>query len=164
MPKKVIVDAINAQISMEMNAAHTYLSMSVYLAGQDLPGFARWMRVQHQEEVAHAMRLFDYLLDVGGVPEVPAVKRPLKTWKSPKAVMEESLKQEKSVTKAINSLYALSLKEKDYPTQLQLQWFINEQVEEERTFSDIIAKMEMAGDSGQALLLMDRELGARSSG
>ena len=163
MPKKAIVDAINAQIGREFNAAYLYLSMSTYFEGQTLPGFAQWMRIQSQEEAEHALRMYDYLHEVGATPELAAIKKPAKSWANPKAVMEESLRQEQAVTKAISDLYALALKEKDYPTQLHLQWFINEQVEEEKTIGDIIGKMELAGDSGHSMLYIDRELGARTS-
>ena len=163
MPKKSIVDAINTQIGREFTAAYLYLSMSNYFVGQNLPGFARWMRLQYHEEAGHALRLYDYLHEVGATPELGSIRKPAKSWANPKAVMKESLRQEQAVTKAINDLYALALKEKDYPTQLHLQWFINEQVEEEKTLGDIIAQMELAGDSGHSLLLIDRELGARAS-
>ena len=164
MPKKTIVDAINAQINREFNAAYFYLSMSAHFENQNLPGFARWMRLQHDEEVSHAMRFFDFLYDIGGSVTLQAVKKPTATWSSAKAVIRDALKHEKGVSKAINDLYALALKEKDYPAQVHLQWFVTEQVEEEKAVGDILAKMERAGDSGHALLLMDRELGARANG
>ncbi len=164
MPKKTIVDAINAQISREFNAAYLYLSMSAHFESQNLSGFARWMRLQHDEEVGHAMRLFGFLYDIGGSVTLQAIKKPTATWSSAKAVMQDALKHEKAVTKAVNDIYALAVKEKDYPALVNLQWFVNEQVEEEKTLGDILAKMKLAGDSGHALLLMDRELGARASG
>jgi ferritin len=164
MPKKTIVDAINAQISREFNAAYLYLSMSAHFESQNLAGFARWFRLQHEEEMGHAMRLFDFLYDIGGSVRLQAIKKPAGTWSSAKAVMQDALKHEKGVSKTVNELYALAVREKDYPTQVHLQWFVNEQVEEEKTLGDILAKMKLAGDSGHALLLMDRELGARANG
>ena len=163
MPKKTIVDAINAQINREFNASYLYLSMSAHFESQNLSGFARWFRLQHKEEVGHAMRLFDFLHVVGGSVTLQAVKKPTARWSSAKAVMQDALKHEKVVTKAVNDIYALAVKEKDYPTQVHFQWFVKEQVEEEKTLGGIIAKMNLAGDSGQALLLMDRELGARGN-
>jgi len=162
MAKKTIVDAINAQVGREFQAAYLYLSMSAYFDGQNLPGFAHWMRLQYQEELGHALRLFDYLGAIGEVPELQAVKKPTKEWKSPLAAVQDALKHERAVTKAINALYQLAAQEKDYPTTLHLQWFVTEQLEEEKTFNDLIARMKMAGTSGTALLLVDREVGART--
>ncbi len=163
MAKKSVSQAINDQMAREFAAAYQYLSMAAYFEQQNLPGFAHWMRMQNQEEVDHAMRLFQYLLDRGDSVELHAIAKPPSSWASPLAVMEASLKYEKQVTVAIHKLYALAAEENDYPTQLQLQWFIAEQQEEEKTFGDLIARMKLAGDSGPALLLMDRELGARAA-
>ena len=109
--------------------------MSAYFDGQNLPGFAHWMRLQYQEELGHALRLFDYLVEIGETPELQAIRKPTKVWKSPLAVIQDSLKREQAVTKAINDLYQLAAKEKDYPTTLHLQWFVTEQLEEEKTFN-----------------------------
>lgn len=161
MPAKNVISGINDQIGMEFGAAYLYLSMSAYLADQNLPGFAAWMRMQYQEEVSHAMRLFDFLIDAGEKPEVPAVAKPAASFKGPLDVMKKALAHERKVTASITKLYEMAIKEKNYPAQLMLQWFIGEQQEEERTAGDIIAKLELAGDSGPAMLMMDREMGSR---
>ena len=163
MPATNIVKAINDQIAMELGAAHTYLSMSAYLDGENLPGFASWMRSQYEEELTHALRLFDFLLEIGEKVELQQVAKPAATFKGPLDVMKKALGHEQKVTKSINKLYEIALKEKHYTAQLMLQWFINEQLEEEKTVGDIIAQLELVGNNGPALLMMDRELGGRGS-
>jgi ferritin len=161
MSDKSVLAGINEQVAKEFGAAYLYLAMTAYFEGENLRGFAHWMRLQHQEEIEHAMRLFDYLIDRGASVELRAIPKPAARFKSPLHAVEEALKHEQAVTVAIHELYELAIKNKDYPTQLQLQWFITEQVEEERIFSELIARMKMAGDSSAALLLLDRELAAR---
>jgi ferritin len=163
MLTKKVETAINAQVAAEFYAAHLYLSMAAFFEVASLPGFAKWMRMQHQEEMAHGMRLFDFVLNNGGVVTLSGVKQPPTTFTGPLQVMALALKHEKSVTASINKLYELALKEKDYPTQVEMQWFINEQTEEERTFSDNIARLKLAGDNGAALLMIDSEFGTRST-
>lgn len=154
-------DAINDQMAMEFHAAYLYLAMAAWFEAQALPGFAKWMRLQNQEEQGHALKLFQYLLDSGGTVELKGIDAPPKTFKDPMSVMKAALAHEQKVTKSINALYELAHKEKDYPAQLELQWFITEQVEEERTVGDIIQRMQHAGTSGAALLMIDHELGSR---
>jgi len=161
MPTKTVEAAINDQIAKEFYAAHLYLSMSAWLESANLPGFAKWMRLQSEEERGHAMRLFDYLLDAGGQVKLTALEAPATTFKGPLQIMEASLAHERKVTASIRKLYELAEKEKDYPTQLMLQWFINEQLEEEKTAQDIIARLKMAGDSSAALLFLDGQMGSR---
>lgn len=161
--KKPVQDALNAQIGDELYAAHLYLAMAAYFEHENLRGFAHWMRLQNAEEVAHAMRIFDFMNDNGGRVVLDAIDKPPTAFKSPREVMQQALKHEQSVTKSINQLYELAQKEKEYPAQLMLQWFIDEQVEEERQASDIIARLELAGDSPPALFMIDKELGARTA-
>lgn len=161
--KKPVQDALNAQIGKELYAAHLYLAMAAYFEHQNLRGFAHWMRVQNQEEVGHAMRIFEFMNDNGGRVVLDGVDKPPMEFKGPLEVMHQALEHERGVTQSINQLYELAQKEKEYPAQLMLQWFIDEQVEEERQASDIIARLEMAGDSAPALLMIDKELGARGS-
>lgn len=163
MPSTAVVAGINDQITDEFYAAYFYLSMAAYFETQSLPGFAHWMRVQHQEETAHALKLFDFLLDRGARVELKAIDRPPVDFESPLTVMEQALTHEQQVTKAINDLYELALKEKDYPAQLQLQWFIAEQTEEEKTAGHLVTQLRLAGDSGAAILLLDRQLAARTA-
>ncbi len=159
-----VQDAINDQISREFYSAFLYLSMSGYFEANDLPGFASWMRSQYQEELAHAGRLFDFVVDTGGRPRIAAVDQPPHDFDSPLAVMEEALSHEREITQAIHRLYELSTQEKCYSAEVEMQWFIKEQLEEEKTVSDIVAQLRMAGDNGAALFLLDKELGARQPG
>lgn len=163
MPNTTVVAGLNEQIAEEFHAAYTYLSMGAYFEAKSLPGFAHWMRMQYQEETDHALKLFDFLLDRGARVELKAIPRPPSDFQGPLAVMEQALEHEQQVTKAIHDLYELTLKEKDYPAQLQLQWFISEQIEEEKTVGDIVSQLRLAGDSGAALLLLDRQLAARAA-
>ena len=161
MPAKGVVAGINDQIANEFYAAYLYLAMAAYCDAENLPGFAHWMRMQYDEERGHALRLFDFLLERGERVQLKAIDKPPLKFGSPLEVIKATLTHEKKVTASINKLYEAAVKEKDYPAQLMLQWFINEQVEEERSVGDIIAQLEMAGDSGPALLMMDRPLASR---
>ena len=156
-------DAINDQMAMEFHAAYLYLAMAAWFEAQALPGFASWMRLQNGEEQVHALKLFEYLLDSGGRVELKGISAPPKAFKDPLSVMKMALAHEQKVSASINKLYELAAREKDYPAQLALQWFITEQLEEERTVSDIIQRMKLAGDSGPALLMIDHELGSRGT-
>ena len=161
MPTKTVEAAINDQIAKEFFASHLYLSMTAWFEDQNLPGFANWMRMQTEEERAHAMRLFNYLIEAGGRVRLQAIDEPAVDFQSPLQVMKESLKHEQKVTASIRKIYELAEKEKDYGTQLHLQWFITEQQEEEKNVGDVIARLEMAGDNKVALMFIDRELGQR---
>jgi ferritin len=163
MPTKTVEAAINDQIAKEFFASHLYLSMAAWFEEQNLTGFANWMRMQTEEERGHAMRLFNYLIEAGGRVRLKAIEAPAVDFTSPVQVMKESLKHEQKVTASIRKLYELADKEKDYGTQLQLQWFITEQQEEEKNVSDVIARLEMAGDNKVALMFIDRELGSRQA-
>lgn len=160
--KKPVQDALNAQLGKELYAAHLYLAMAAYFEHENLRGFAHWMRLQNQEEVGHAMRFFDFMNDNGGRVVLGAIDQPPTDFEGTLEVMQQALKHEQSVTKAINRLYELAQKEQEYPAQLMLQWFIDEQVEEERQAHDIIARLEMVKGSPPALLMIDKELGART--
>lgn len=162
MPASQLQKSLNDQIGMEYGAAYTYLAMSAYFDAQNLPGFAHWMRVQYKEEIEHAERFFDHLLERGKKVQLPAVSKPAADFKSPLDVVKRALANEHKVTASINKLYELAQKEKDYPAQLMLHWFIDEQVEEEASFEVLVGKLEMAGDNGAALLAIDRELGSRT--
>jgi ferritin len=162
VPTKAVEAAINDQIAKEFYAAHLYLSMSAWLEEQNLPGFAKWMRIQSDEERAHAMRLYEYLIDAGGRVRLEGVEAPPVEFKGALAIMEASLAHEKKVTASIRKLYELADKDKDYATQLMLQWFITEQLEEEKQANDVIARLKMAGESSAALLFIDSQLGSRA--
>lgn len=164
MLKQAVEAALNDQIQMELESAYIYLAMAAYLEEQNLPGFGHWMRIQWQEETAHATKLFDFILDHGGRVKLKSIKEPPATFKGPLDVMKKTLKHEQKVTASITKLYELALKEKDYPAQILLQWFIDEQTEEEKTAADIIAQLEMVGDSGAGLVMVDRQLAGRAVG
>ena len=161
MISKPIQDALNEQINFELFSAYLYLSMSAHFETQNLPGFANWMRVQYQEETAHAMKFYRYVFDRNGAVSLKAISQPATKFKAPVDIFKQVLEHEKKVTSLINKLYELALKEKDYAAQSFLQWFINEQVEEEKNAADIIAMLEMVGDSPVSLIMADRQLSAR---
>lgn len=154
-------DAINEQINAELYSAYLYLAMVADLEDKNLPGFAHWMRLQHDEEQVHAMKLFDFMLDRGGRMTLKAIDAPQSAWSSALEVFENALAHEKKVTALIHALYKLALEENDYPTQSLLQWFIDEQVEEEKNASDAVAQLKMMGDFGPGLIMMDREMAQR---
>ena len=129
MLSKKMQDAINEQIKNELYSGYLYLAMAAYAEDQNLPGFAHWMKAQCQEEVEHAMKFFDYITERGGRVELGAIDQPPVEFESPTQIFEMTLEHERKVTALINSLYELALAEKDYPTQVLLHWFIEEQVE-----------------------------------
>lgn len=162
MINRNVEEAINEQIKNEFSSAYFYLAMSAYCESINLPGLAHWMRLQYEEETAHALRLFDFLLDRDGKVDLRAIEKPAAEFKSPLHVFEEVLAHERKVTKMIHELYALAVKENDYPTQVEMQWFITEQVEEEKNAGDVVQQLKLAGDNNTALLMLDRELGSRA--
>ncbi len=161
MLSREMYKALNDQVTHELYASHLYLAMSAYFESQNLTGFARWMRVQSDEEHEHAMKFFDYIADRGSSAELQAVAQPPSEFQSPLDVFQQSLAHEQKVTTLIHKIYELALKENDYATQTMLHWFITEQVEEEKTASQIIEQLKLTGGQSTGLLLLDRELGAR---
>jgi ferritin len=156
--------ALNAQINAELYSAYVYLSMAAYFESKDLPGMANWMTAQAQEERAHAMKIYQHIVERGGRVALTAIDAPPTEWESPTAVFEAAYKHEQHVTKLIHDLVALSIEEKDYASKSMLDWFVDEQVEEEASASAIVAKLQMVGEHGPALLMLDNELGARQAG
>jgi ferritin len=161
--KKEMQDAINKQIVREMYSSNLYLSMAAYYSAMNLNGFANWMRVQAEEEMEHAMKFFDYLEDRGGKPVIGAIDAPTTDWDSALAAFENALEHEKLVTGHINDLMDLSIELKDHATTSLLQWFIDEQVEEEATTGEIVDRLKMISDSKGALFFLDNELKSRTS-
>lgn len=155
--------AINAQINQELTAAHNYLAMSAHFEAESLPGFAKWMDVQHDEEQLHAKRLFRYLLDRGGKVTLGDIPTPNTSFGQPRDVFEAALKQEQANTTSINQLYDLATKNNDHATKSHLQWFLDEQVEEEASIEEILGQLELAGTDSSALLYLDDKLGARNT-
>jgi ferritin len=160
IPKK-IEDAFNKQINAETYSAYLYWSMSAALEGMNLPGFASWMRVQVQEEMAHAMKLYDHIIERGGTVALTAIDGPPMAWKDVKAIITETLEHEQKVTGLINDLMDLSIGEKDHAATMYLQWFVTEQVEEEASAMEILGKLEIAGDTAGGLYMLDKELAGR---
>jgi ferritin len=163
MISPTIQNAINDQIKHEFFSSYLYLSMSAYFETLSLPGFASWMRVQSQEEHEHAMKFFDFLNDRGGSVELQALDQPAGEFQSPLDVFEQALAHERTVTALIHKLYELALKESDYATQTLLQWFITEQVEEEKNAGQIVEQLKMTGGEPSALLLLDRDMAGRGT-
>jgi ferritin len=159
MLRKAIQDALNEQIKNELYSAHQYLSMSAYCESATLPGFAYWMLAQAQEEKEHAMKFYNFILDRNGRVLLRAIDQPVVEFGSPLEVFEQALEQEQEVTAQINELYELAASENDYASQAFLQWFVTEQVEEEKNVRDVLETLKMIGDESEALFLLDRELG-----
>jgi ferritin len=161
MINKKVEKALNGQLNAEFYSAYLYLSMAAYFECADLPGFANWMHVQFQEEQSHAMKFFKYVLERGGKIALKPIEGPPAEWDSPLEVFQATLEHEQKVTGLINDLVFLAREEKDNATEIFLQWFVNEQVEEEDNASTILAQLKLIKDSPQALFMMDKELGQR---
>jgi ferritin len=158
-----VVDAINRQINSELNASYAYLAMSAWCECQKFVGAARWLRLQSQEEYMHAMKLFDFVLARNAAVELKPLEQPRQTFASVADVFEKALEQEQEVSRQIDSLYEIAFREKAFAAVAELQWFLTEQVEEEKVGREIVAKFKMIGNDPSSLLDMDRELGTRSS-
>ena len=158
-----VVEAINRQINSELSASYAYLAMSAYCERQKFIGAARWLRLQSQEEHMHAMKLFDFVLARDHNVEMRAIDRPRSDFGSVAEVFEQALAQEQEVSRQIDSLYETAFTEKAFAAVAELQWFLTEQVEEEKTAREIVAKFKMVGDDAASLLHLDRELGARTA-
>jgi ferritin len=162
MITKSLQDAINDQINKELFSSYLYLSMAAYFEDKNLPGFANWMRRQADEERGHGMKLYNHLVERGGRIMLTAIDAPKTDWKSSLEVFEEVAEHEAKVTASINALYELAFKEKDYPAQVVLQWFITEQVEEEKNAAEILSNLKLIEERGTAVLMLDHRLGKRS--
>jgi ferritin len=161
MLSKTMQDALNDQINAEYYSSYLYLSMAAWAESASLKGFANWFRVQVQEENFHAMKFFQYVLDRRGVVKLAAIAGPPTQWASPLAAFEATLAHEQHVTGRINKLADLAIKENDHASHALLEWFVNEQVEEEAAADLILQQLKLAGDAPAALFILDRELGAR---
>jgi len=163
-PPASVQKAINEQIRNELQAHYTYLGMSAHFEDSPYLGFAKWMRLQATEEHGHAMKLFDFLRERNATIELFALDAPKTVYgPRPLEVFEIVLANEQRVTRQINDLYELALKDKDYPTLQFLTWFLQEQVEEENTVSDIIDRLKLAGDNAAGLLRLDDEASRRAA-
>ena len=160
---KKVEDALNAQMNREFYSSYLYLSMSAHFESNSLKGFAHWLRIQAKEELEHAMKFYDYTTQRGARPALRQIDAPTSKWKTHAAVFEDAYKHEQKVTKYISELVDLARAEVDHATEVFLQWFVNEQVEEEMNASDIENKMKLAEDSWAAILVIDSEVGKRPS-
>jgi ferritin len=158
---KTVQDAMNEQMKHEFYAAYLYLSMSAHCSERNFPGFAKWLRMQAQEELGHAMRIFDFIDNRDGHVVLQAVPQPTTEFTSIVALFEQARDHEKKVTALINKLYELVDQEKDYASHPFLEWFLTEQVEEEKTSNQIVESLKLAGEFPGALLMLDREYGSR---
>jgi ferritin len=163
MLSKTMQDAFSEHIRAEFSSAYLYLSMALYFEKQSLPGFAKWMRVQHTEEQSHAMKMIDYVVDRGDTVTLSAIEKPAADFKSVIDVFERTVAHEKKVTGLIANLYGLAVKENDYASMEMLQWFIKEQVEEEKNATLILDQLKMVGEKGSSLVMLDHRIGKRGS-
>ncbi|HNR47076.1 MAG TPA: ferritin [Anaerolineaceae bacterium] len=161
MLSKPVYEKMNAQITHEMASAYLYLSMAAYFENENLPGFANWMRVQFAEEQEHALKFFEYILDRGDKVALQAIPQPAVDFKSPEDVFKQTLAHEQKVTSLILAIYAEAVAQNDVAAQIFLQWFINEQVEEEKNASQILDVLGKIGSSAGGLYQLDHQLGKR---
>lgn len=161
MLSKAMQESLNNQIRDEFFASHLYLAMAAYFEDENLPGCAKWMRLQSEEEREHALRFYDYMTDRGARVMLQGIGEPTTSFDSMLDVFEKALAHEQKVTASINGIYDLAVQEKDYATQVMLNWFVEEQVEEEKSATEVIDLIKMAGDSGHAKIMIDRQLGSR---
>jgi ferritin len=157
-----VQNALNQQITNELSASYEYLAMSAWCEEQTLQGAAKWLRLQSQEEYGHAMKLYDFVLARGGHVELKALPAPSQSYKSLHDVFDKVLKQEQTVSGQIDELYDLAFREKAYAATVELQWFLTEQVEEEKTAREIVARLNMVKGDPASIIDIDRDLGGRA--
>ena len=152
---------INDQMNFELYSSYIYMAMAAYCDSIDLEGFAHWFKMQVQEEMYHAIKMYNYLFERGARPFFTQIDAPAKEWKSVKAAFENALEHEKLVTERINNLMTAAIKENDHASRSFLNWFVDEQVEEEASVDSIIKKLNLIKDSGEGLFMIEKELAAR---
>ena len=158
----MVENALNQQINAELYASYLYLSMSTWLEHADLPGFARFMRGQSQEEYAHAMRFLEHIEDRDGFVRLLSIEAPPTEFNSVEDIIAQALAHEAHVSVLINNVYRITMENEDHAAQVMLHWFITEQVEEEKLFRDILAELRKVDGQSDALLLLDRDMGNRT--
>jgi ferritin len=154
--------ALNGQLNAELYSSYLYLSMNAYFKSVNLDGFANWMHYQAQEELEHSMKFYDFILQRGGQVQLQQIEAPPTEWSSPLAVFEATLKHEQKVTGLINDLVDVAHEERDHATDIFLQWFVSEQVEEEENVGGVLEQLKLMGDAQGGLFMIDRELAKRS--
>ena len=157
-------NALNGQLNAEMYSGYMYLSMNAYFKSINLEGFANWMYYQAQEELAHAMKFYEFIISRGGRVKLAQIDAPPNSWDSPLAVFEATLAHEQKVTGMINDLVEMALEEHDHASNIFLQWFVSEQVEEEESVGGVLEQLKLMGEAKGGLFMMDRELAKRSGG
>lgn len=163
MIKKRVENALNEQMNKEFYSYYLYLSMAAHFDSNNLKGFSQWLKIQAKEEAGHAMKLYEYLISRGGKVILQPIDAPPSDWKAHKNIFEDAYRHEQKVTGLISKLVELAKSEKDHPTEIFLQWFVTEQVEEEALASEVLQKLQLIGNDGSALFVLDGELGKRSS-
>ncbi len=161
MLDKRIEEALNEQMNRELYSAYLYMSMSSYCASRGLKGFANWFMVQYHEEMFHAMKFYEYINLQGGRVLLKAISQPPSSFESPLDMFVKTLEHEQYITKSINELMELAIAGKDHATQIFLQWYVTEQVEEESNDNEIIAQLKIIKDDPQGIILLDKELAGR---
>ncbi|MBK7107232.1 MAG: ferritin [Ignavibacteriae bacterium] len=161
MVSNKIESALNDQLNKEMFSSYLYLSMAAYFENKNLAGMSNWMKMQSQEEYLHAMKFYDFILRLGGKVKLGTLEAPQIEWNSPREVFENSLKHERFISDSIHKLFDLAIAESHHPTKSFLQWFVDEQVEEESTVLQIVENFNLIGEDKGALFMLDRELGSR---
>ena len=161
MISKNMEEALNEQVNAELYSSYLYLSMESFFKSQNLNGFANWMRIQTQEEIMHSMKIYDFINERGGRVLLKAIEGPPTEWDSSLAVFKAIYEHEQKVTGMVNNLVDLAIKEKDHATNSFLQWFDNEQVEEESTADEIVQQLKMVENAPGGIFMFDRELGQR---
>lgn len=161
MIKESIEKALNNQVNEEFYSSYLYLAMSAFFESKNLTGFAKWMKLQSSEEYLHAEKIYNFIHQKGGVVNLTAIKQPKTKWESVVEVFEDTYKHEQHISSSINDIVDLALKEKDHATAAFLQWFVNEQVEEEATALKILEDVKMVSGNPNGMFMLDRELGQR---
>ena len=162
MLKEKVEKGLNSQLNAELYSSYLYLSMSAFCKTLNLDGFANWLQVQAQEEMVHAMKFYDFIIQRGGRVSLVQIDGPPTAWDSPRAVFENVYEHEQKVTALINDLVDLSLEERDHATNIFLQWFVTEQVEEEENASGVLEQIKQVEGAKGGLFMLDRELGSRA--
>jgi ferritin len=161
MINEKIQDAFNDQLNAELYSSYLYLAMAAYFQSLNLEGFANWMRCQAQEEIVHAMKFYNFINERAGRVLLSAIEGPPASWDSPLAAFEDAYRHEEKISGLINTLVDLAIQEKDHAANAFLQWFVNEQVEEESSVDAVVHQLKLAGDQGSGLFMIDRELATR---
>jgi ferritin len=158
-----MVAALNDQIKKEQYSSHLYLAMAAWSESKNLKGFGHWLRIQADEERGHAVKIIDYLLDLGANVTLQAIEQPPADFKSVLKLFSEVVNHEKKISESINKLYAQAAEEKDYRTQIFLQWFVSEQIEEEANVNEISQKLNEIGEKSSGIYWIDKELKKREA-